>query len=217
LLQEGHFKGVADVRLRINFFDELMGIQQGKIQAAVDEAIPVLLDAVNGHLETLVASGDLTEEQLAAVETARAAFVAAVEQLSNDVAEGSLADQPSIIGGLESAFSSLVGALNSLDKEVAEPAEAPAASEGQVVEEGAQDVPSETDALQAFVEQLQMSFEAALEELREAISSTKLPELSEPSGNGVAFEKFLAMYNELLGIDGDETSPPQPESIDTTT
>ncbi len=26
LLQEGHFKGVADVRLRINFFDELAAI-----------------------------------------------------------------------------------------------------------------------------------------------------------------------------------------------
>jgi hypothetical protein len=30
LLQEGHFKGVADLRLRINFFDQLAAIGQGE-------------------------------------------------------------------------------------------------------------------------------------------------------------------------------------------
>ncbi len=36
LLQEGHFKGVADVRLRINFFEELSSIKVGEIQKVVD-------------------------------------------------------------------------------------------------------------------------------------------------------------------------------------
>ena len=68
LLQEGHFKGVADVRLRINFFEELAGAElaepsapkgngraygkfleiyegmQGPEDEAPDEAVPV--DAV---------------------------------------------------------------------------------------------------------------------------------------------------------------------------
>jgi len=114
LLQEGHFKGVADVRLRINFFDELMGIQQGKIQSAFQEAAPGLLEAVNEHLDTLLASGELTEEQVAAVESARAAFSAAVGQLSKGVSEGTHANEASILDGLESAFSSLVSVTASL-------------------------------------------------------------------------------------------------------
>jgi hypothetical protein len=55
----------------------------------------------------------------------------------------------------------------------------------------------------------------------EALNSTvnaaaALPPLSEPNGNGVAYEKFLAIYNELWGADPpseelDQTEPPEPE------
>ena len=39
----------------------------------------------------------------------------------------------------------------------------------------------------------------AVAALTETVSSaTALPELSPPSGNGVAYEKFLAIYEELL-------------------
>ncbi len=34
-----------------------------------------------------------------------------------------------------------------------------------------------------------------------------LPPLSEPQGNGRAYEKFLATYNELYGL-GDVEAPP---------
>ncbi len=44
------------------------------------------------------------------------------------------------------------------------------------------------------------AFSEALASFMQSIStSSQLPELSEPSGNGVAYDKFLALYNEMLG------------------
>lgn len=45
------------------------------------------------------------------------------------------------------------------------------------------------------------AFDAALDGLGNALSgATVLPPLSEPSGNGKAYEKFLAIYNDLYGV-----------------
>ena len=37
LLQEGHFKGVADVRLRINFHEELAAIEADELKAVAED------------------------------------------------------------------------------------------------------------------------------------------------------------------------------------
>ena len=69
---------------------------------------------------------------------------------------------------------------------------------------------------QALITNLQFAFFAGMDELTEALSSVKiLPELSEPSGNGKAYEKFVAIYNQMLGVDntGDE---PEPEPTEPT-
>jgi hypothetical protein len=46
LLQEGHFKGVSDIRLRINFFNELASINAEQLQAVADEQIEGILQSV---------------------------------------------------------------------------------------------------------------------------------------------------------------------------
>jgi len=49
---------------------------------------------------------------------------------------------------------------------------------------------------------LESSFAAAMEELVNSLNGVQvLPELSEPNGNGVAYEKFLAIYNEMLSAE----------------
>jgi len=47
LLQEGHFKGVADIRLRINFHDELSAIEAEKLQSIAEEQIEGILQSVD--------------------------------------------------------------------------------------------------------------------------------------------------------------------------
>ena len=59
---------------------------------------------------------------------------------------------------------------------------------------------------QSHIEGLESSFAAAMEELVNSLNGVQvLPELSEPNGNGVAYDKFLAIYNEMLGAGTTET------------
>ena len=60
-----------------------------------------------------------------------------------------------------------------------------------------------------LIEELTPLFDAAANGLKDALSHTSaLPELSEPTGNGVAYEKFLNIYNELYGLGADEQPDP---------
>ena len=54
LLQEGHFKGVSDIRLRINFHNELAAIEAQQLQAVADEQIDGILQTVGSIVGTLV-------------------------------------------------------------------------------------------------------------------------------------------------------------------
>jgi hypothetical protein len=58
LLQEGHFKGVSDIRLRINFYNELAAIEAQQLQAVVDEQIDGILQSVGSIVGTMVEESD---------------------------------------------------------------------------------------------------------------------------------------------------------------
>lgn len=64
LMQEGHFKGVAALRLRINFYDQLSAQEQSNIQEAVREGMTELTDTVQQNVDGMIGSGVLSEEQL---------------------------------------------------------------------------------------------------------------------------------------------------------
>ena len=54
LLEAGHFKGVADVRLRINFHDELEARAAERGREALGGATDALIDSVAGGVSSLV-------------------------------------------------------------------------------------------------------------------------------------------------------------------
>ncbi|MHC4692251.1 MAG: hypothetical protein ACYS67_05890 [Planctomycetota bacterium] len=64
LLQEGHFKGVADIRLRINFHDELAAIEAGKLQAIAEEQIEGILQSVGTIVGGLIEESESLPELL---------------------------------------------------------------------------------------------------------------------------------------------------------
>lgn len=78
LLLEGHFKGVSDVRLRINLFDEIAAIEAAQMQAVTDEKMGGVLESVGGAVDSFLANSDLTEEEKAAVSEAKDSFLQAV-------------------------------------------------------------------------------------------------------------------------------------------
>lgn len=216
LLQEGHFKGVADVRLRINFYDEISQMETSQTQAAAEEKVSAMLQSVAAVVESFLTENELTEDQTAGLSQAQEDFTQAVNNAENGV------------DAVATAFETFLQALQSLFSPPAEPQEPPPpqdTAEGTGEETApppeetppAEEPPAGPD-WQTFVENLQAAFSAGMEELTAAILNVKtLPELSEPNGNGVAYDKFLAIYNQMRGIEPagtgealNETEPPEP-------
>lgn len=204
LLGEGHFKGVADVRLRINFFDELTAIEAAKVQAVAEEKANGILNSVGGVVDSFLADNELMEEQVAGVQEHQGTFEQAVSAFQADPAVD-----------LNNAFGEIVEALRNLFMQGIEPPEQdpPPADGGGEVPDAPPAVESGPD-WETFIDDLQSAFLAAMDELNNGLSAANvLPELSGPSGNGVAYDKFLAIYNEMRGIEpvdegADETQEP---------
>jgi len=209
LLQEGHFKGVADVRLRINFHDELAGIQATAVDAAAGEKINAIMGSIDGVVNSFLQENTPTEEQTATVLAAKENFVQAA---------GATGENPAV--DLTAAFEAFITALQNLFAQAGgetPPDEPPAPPEGggEQPSEGGGEVPppegenSEPQMIlmaaeepppswQGLIENLQTTFAAGLTELTDAVSGVStLPPLSEPKGNGVAYDKFLAIYNQI--------------------
>lgn len=199
LLQEKHFKGVSDVRLRINFFEQLNAIEAGKLQAVAEQKVNAVLESVGGIIDTFLAAeeNELTEEQTAGVPELQETFFQAASRYTNE-----------LVTDLNNAFDDFVEALRDLFAPPALTQEENTTAEAESA--GAPGLPWQT-----FIEDLQSAFTTATNELTQAFAEVRiLPELSEPNGNGVAYEKFLAIYNELRGLQTPSDEQPNSEPLD---
>ncbi|MCJ7615519.1 MAG: hypothetical protein MUO43_03170 [Desulfobacterales bacterium] len=223
LLQEGHFKGVADVRLRINFFEELSAMENGEIQKVAGENVPAITDSVNANLEDLLSFDNLSEEQATSISKQTETFTQSVDLMKEDFLNAAQPSKEDLISGLNSSFEEFIASLNlvllppetelpeteSLDDNstnedpgIDELITANAAvRENDEIIEPDQAVGPET-IFQNFIKKLRITFAESLNELTTALNNTKiLPDLSEPNGNGKAYDKFVTIYNNLQGID----------------
>jgi hypothetical protein len=184
LLQEGHFKGVADVRLRINFFDELKAMEQTQTDEIVGERIDSLLESVTSVLK----SGELPETPLDAYIDP---FEQAIQESKEDFLAAEVRSTSILMSDLESAAETLVLSLTQVLASTA--AEDPVAK----------DVPAdvETDGnipVSDLITKVRAAFSTAMDDLTKALSGAAiLPVLSEPNGNGVAYDKFLSIYHKM--------------------
>ncbi len=203
-LLEGHFKGVSDVRLRINFFDELAAIEAAKLQTVTAEKVTGVLDSVGGVVTSfLEGENELTEDQITSV-------IEFHEQFTQ--AAGAYQNEPAV--DLTTVFEEFVEALQNLftPPEPTQQENTPPENENNDTTEGTgtADAPWQT-----FLENLQAAFTDTSNDLTKAVTDLQiLPELSEPNGNGVAYEKFLAIYNELRGLNTTTGEQPANEPVD---
>ena len=266
LLLEGHFKGVADARLRINFYEELAALEAGQLKASAESEIDNVLaavDAVSGP--TLTTTSESEEEGGSGVTALRDEFAAAVEEAKGAFLASENPSVEILIGDLENAFAAFVESLWELATPVTETVEEGIAQEETLPEDEVSDVEQtdvpeteqmlentqageelvveetggEAEGVEELVEepvveetivelppgpdwadyiaQLEAAFAAAMAELRDSMSSVSvLPPLSEPSGKGAAYEKFLAIYNELRGIEPELEEIVETEPVDAT-
>lgn len=232
-LMEGHFKGVADLRLRINFADQIAALEERRQTEMVGERTGDLLAQTREKLADLGETGLLHEEQQQSVDRLTEALAGDVESLlggEQPDGKGLALELQSVFAqfaaGLEAALSSEAteegsgtesGAIDAADADAvlsgANEGVTPAA-DGSVAD--AENSPVAEDPLLVFVEGLRSSFTAALTTLEEDLGSLDvLPELSGPEGRGAAYEKFLSIYQAMSGAQpdpgDDATAPPDAE------
>jgi len=213
LLQEGHFRGVADVRLRINFAEELQGIAASNVSGALKEGLTALQGELNAAIDTFAEGGTLSEEEIDTLRAAQEAFNAQVSSLL----EGDALTEE-VFGELRTAFEDFLKGLIPPEEseetptvlpvegtDEAVPAEAISEAEPTTPLEGSEEAAA--DPFSGLRDTLAGLFDQALGSLQESLNAFELPPLSEPQGNGRAYEKFLATYNELYGL-GDVDAPP---------
>jgi len=199
LLQEGHFKGVSDVRLRIVFFEQLNAIEAGKLQAVAEQKVNAVLESVGGVVNSFLEAeeNELTEEQTTGVSGLQETFVQAASGYTKEP-----------VTDLNNAFEDFVEALRNLFAP-------PALTQEENITTEAENPDASELPWQTFIEDLQSAFTTATNELTQAFAEVRiLPELSEPNGNGVAYEKFLAIYNELRGLQTPSDEQPNSEPLD---
>jgi len=218
LLEAGHFKGVAAVRLSINFHAELSARRSSAAAAEIESAAANL---VEGVAEVLASPpevpGDGDESTTA---TTSETFSNAVAEVVSGFRGGEL-DASAALAAFQMTFENLANSLNVTPVAADEPeaeeegtAEVmPGAmeavdpdSEGVVVaEEVVAVAPSESDPIStstasmgSMMDEVGQLFGEFMDDVQSALDAmSSVREFAQPSGNGVAFERFLSMYREM--------------------
>ena len=209
-LEAGHFRGVADLRLRINFADQILTAElEAASRVASQTAADFVADANVAIDEFVGAVGEPTDEQQAAVERARNVFATA---LSDATAAGLSSDD--LVAALSGSIEQFITTLSSIFAPppidpLPEGADALGVTEATGEAESTDAEPGVT----AIVDELAEALGIALGEFESSSGTVStLPPPSSPSGNGVAYAKFLSEYNELYGTPDSE--PSETASID---
>lgn len=108
-LQEGHHKGVAELRLMINFFDRLQSLESSKVQEAAEEGVETLSELAEGKIEALKTSGLLDEQQMEGLDSLAGDFMKRLDELAES--GGRPSDLTQALGD---AFAEFDGALREL-------------------------------------------------------------------------------------------------------
>lgn len=221
-LINGHFKGVADVRLRINFSEQIEALEQAELAKATGSGLSTLSDSINNEINAALGSEEIDEES-------SILFMSALETFNNEISQlrTNIPQSDNLISEIRSSFDNFVLSTRPTIEEPVEP-EPPITGETVLSEEviipdaeqpGA-DIISEKEpqfSIDQFLTDLISTFDAELELLETTLANTSvIPEISEPSGNGKAFDKFMAIYNEMKSNINTNTENSKNNDIDIT-
>lgn len=204
LLEAGHFRGVADVRLRINLFEELSQAANAKAVSAAEEVAAALTSEITTQAQELFGSMIVDEEQNAALAELLSSFRAAVESSAQRDETQTAPDSAAMTESIRAAYETLVSDLGAVFGPAPEQASDPTtiAAESDLEAMGVETAGIAEAPLAAALDSLTGSFEAALAQLvAETETAMFLPDPTPPeNGNGAAYAKFLAIYSQLRGM-----------------
>ena len=215
LLEAGHFKGVADLRLRINFFDELSERAAAAAGPTLTEKSADLVTTMTDKVDDVVVALGVDEQTQASIQGLVDEFGSAVQDAVDQGLPSGTVGPDALVDPFQSAFDALVENLTALlspvddvEEPALEVADAvridPKRPGGDVIDNPRESLeePAEEPAMTVdeAIALLTGAFQEALTELFNSISEAmQLPDPSPPTGRGVAYDKFLAIYNQLRG------------------
>lgn len=230
LLQANHFKGVAAVRLAINFHMELSAQQREVVHSRAGEAVSGLDEKMTEALEAFPEGS--SEAQVQAIRTAQGEFSESIQSQLQNFRSGELT-QESLAGEISGVYERLAAQVRSaleVTSAVSDEAEtpeheavtAPAAEVNQDVPDAAREEVDlspaagiEPAGTEMYLANLQQIFSDALSSVQaDLVAVIEVPEFQAPNGNGGAFEKFLNIYRELFDVvvDDDVSAVAEPVS-----
>ena len=191
LLQAGHFKGVADVRLRINFHEELSQLGSQNVKAEFESASEDFLAGLDEGFSNLNEGTGATEDQLSSATELFDGFKSSIQDQANVFFKDSGTDFRALANSFQAGFEALVSELQTLL----------AAATADSSPADSTDEPSEGSPFDDF----RALFSAQLDQLVDSVEQAPsvLPEVSEPTGNGVAFAKFMEILDGLNAAETD--------------
>lgn len=218
LLQDGHFRGVADVRLRINFHDEISALQSEKEGAVIEEGVGDIIEALQTELTASLEASPPEGDLAASIDEESALMFAELMSIpQRDTGESSLRTSD-VISEIQAAFDTFVISISASPEEESSDGTPDMVSSGlnaaTLLESGEEEGEKLTtqEALDQLIANLTETFSSKLSSLEKLLNEISvLPDLSGPTGNGKAYNKFLAIYSNMYGLAGD--SPP-PEQVD---
>ncbi|MEE9441713.1 MAG: hypothetical protein V3V99_03500 [candidate division Zixibacteria bacterium] len=213
LLQEGHFKSVSDIRLRINFHEEIQALENQKLIESADAGVTEMINAISTGMTELLESENPEPEISAIIIETVEALGNKLETVSSELINNDEGEIKNLTGTLQTAFDAFIGPYTAeipeeipketqtaKNEQLQPPVSQPDDIEADINEEISTEtaVDSSQIILQQFWAALQELFVSELDNLNSQLSSISvLPELSEPSGNGKAYDKFLNIYNDM--------------------
>ncbi len=138
LLEAGHFKGVADLRLRINFHDELAARAGAAGTQTATDGTAALSDQVTAQAQELIGGWGLDEESQAAADDLLTQFESATQAALGESVQDGKIDTTRLADLLRTAFQTFAGGLAGLAP-AAGPVEPPA---GDTAEDGTSGSPA---------------------------------------------------------------------------
>jgi len=222
-LLNGHFKGVADVRLRINFYEELAGLQEHARLDQISEGLNSFKSDATSAFDELLAEKSYDQETKESINELRLQFETTLDELqgsdldSRSLLESVRAESLALLSALEALLTPLPvekGMISPETEEVIEEDEeiettTPDSADLLVEDSAVQNI--ETD-LSILFSQFSATLTTSLDLLQKSAETVLvLPELSEPAGNGKAYEKFLAQYQALQAGGEPVTDVPEEE------
>lgn len=236
-IQAGHFKGVADVRLRINFADQLPDAT-GKM---AEEQMQEEAEALDINMAEKV---DQLQQNFQFEYNFSYSFSLSVssqqpnQQGADSLNDAQVFDIKSVVESFRKTFDDIFEELSVFGPEVHSAKTVTEADTGEgvmeqnvvdiaeshivnfeVSEESTDDSEPEPTDFSAALNELRDFFESELQAIEERINAVlPLPPLSPPQGNGVAYDRFLGMYQDLYGLTengSEEANSEEQDSITT--